>query len=111
MLDKKQVIEKMRERGFTEMSRQMKNTYDIVAIFFITEPTYRKRTGTIQTPSIGCNVNLEKETFEFKYIVPNSINCLCSPECGSLFNDDHFDNLCFKFEEQASILYRYFGRN
>ena len=59
MLDEKQVIEKMRERGFSETMRSVKNVYDPVTITFCT----MRLDGT----DISCTVNLEKETFLFVY--------------------------------------------
>lgn len=110
MLDKDKVIEKMSERGFSVMSYSMKDSHIIEAIYFVSEPILRKNSSRIHTPSIGCNVHLEKEEFELMYAVPCSINVLRTPKCGSLMSDNHFDKLCSKFEEQAHILYRYFGR-
>lgn len=110
MLDKDKVIEKMSERGFSVMSYSMKHNNIIEAIYFVSEPVLRDNSSRIHTPSIGCNVHLESEEFELMYAVPTSINVLRTPKCGSLMNDDHFNRLCAKFEEQAQILYRYFGR-
>lgn len=103
MLNKDQVKQKMLERGFSEVSRGMRNTTETVSIFFATEITE-------DNPSIGCDVDLERETFEFMYIVPCSINSLRSSECGSFMNDEHFDKIRSKFEDHASVLYRYFRK-
>ena len=104
MLDKDKVIEKMSERGFTVMSYSMINTHTVEAIFFTTDP--------LQSPSFGCNVYLESEEFEFMYAVPCSINVLrTASKCGSLMNDDHFNRLRSKFEEQVHVLHSYYGRD
>lgn len=106
MLDKDQLIEKMSERGFTVMSYSMKDTHIIEAIYFISEPLLQAN-----TPSIGCNVHLEREEFELMYAVPASINVLRTPKCGSIMSDKHFDKIYGKFETQAGVLYKYFGSN
>lgn len=110
MLDANQVIEKMSERGFTQMSRGMRGN-ETISIYFVSEPTLRTNGQDIHIPSIGCNVFLETEEFELMYAVPQSINVLrTANKCGSFMNDKHFDNLCGKLENQAGVLYRAFGR-
>ena len=97
MLDVNQVIEKMHERGFSESMRSVKNGYEPVSIVFCTT----RLDGT----DISCTVYLEKETFEFAWHVPNSINKLSTPNCGSFFNDDHFHKLYRKMLKHVRILY------
>lgn len=97
MLDKDKVIDKMRERGFTESMRSVKNGYEPVSITFCT----MRLDGT----DISCTVHLEEETFEFAWCVPQSINKLSTPHCGSFFNDDHFHKLYRKILKHARILY------
>lgn len=98
MLDAKQVTEKMRERGFTETMRSVKNVYEPISIAF----SPMRLDGT----DISCTVNLEKETFSFSWCVPYSINTLSTPECGSFFNDEHFHKLYEKMFKHVNILYR-----
>ena len=97
MLDEKQVIEKMRERGFSETMRSVRNRYDPIAITFCT----MRLDGT----DISCTVNLEEETFSFIWCVPYSINKLSCGECGSFFNDEHFHKLYRKMLKHVRILY------
>ena len=97
MLDEKQVIEKMRERGFSESMRSVKNGYEPISITFCT----MRLDGT----DISCTVNLEKETFSFAWCVPYSVNKLSCGECGSFFNDEHFHRLYNKILKHAQILY------
>lgn len=61
MLDEKQAIEKMHERGFSETMRSVRNRYDPIAITFCT----MRLDGT----DISCTVNLEEETFSFVWSV------------------------------------------
>lgn len=97
MLDATQVIEKMRERGFTESMRSVRNVYEPISITFCT----MRLDGT----DISCTVNLEEETFSFVWCVPYSINKLSTPDCGSFFNDDHFHKLYRKMFKHVRILY------
>ena len=96
MLDEKQVIEKMRERGFSETMRSVKNGYDPVTITFCT----MRLDGT----DISCTVHLENETFSFLWCVPYSTNKLSCGECGSFFNDEHFHKLYRKMLKHVRIL-------
>ena len=97
MLDEKQVIEKMRERGFSETMRSVKNGYDPVTITFCTM--------RLDDTDIACTVNLVDETFRFDWCVPHSINRLTTPDCGSLFNDEHFHKLYRKMLKHVRILH------
>lgn len=97
MLDEKQVIEKMRERGFSETMRSVKNRYEPIAITFCTM--------YLDGTDISCTVNLEKETFSFLWCVPGSINKLSCGECGSFFDDKHFHRLYRKMLKHVRILY------
>ena len=96
MLDEKQVIEKMRERGFSETMRSVKNGYNPVTITFCTM--------RLDSTDIACTVNLVDETFRFDWCVPHSINRLTTPDCGSLFNDEHFHRLYRKMLKHVRIL-------
>jgi len=109
MLDKDKVIEKMSECDFTVASYSMGPNDTIKAIHFQSEPFIRR--GKVLIPSFGCNIYLEEDEFEFKYIVPGSINILCTPKCSSFesMNGDHFKRIYVKFEDQVRILYRAFG--
>ena len=97
MLDAKQVIEKMNERGFSESMRSVKNGHEPITITFCT----MRLDGT----DISCTVHLEEETFKLEWCVPYSINRLSTPNCGSLFNDKHFHGIYRKMLKQVRILY------
>ena len=97
MLDTKQVIEKMTERGFYESMRSVKNGHEPITITFCTN----RLDGT----DIACTVHLDKETFKFEWCVPYSINKLSTPDCGSLFNDKHFHQLYRKMLKHVRILH------
>ena len=97
MLDANQVIEKMRERGFSESMRSVKNGYEPVTITFCTMKLDGK--------DMACTVHLEKETFKLEWCVPYSINKLSTPECGSFFNDEHFHKIFRKMYKHIRILH------
>ena len=97
MLDEKQIIEKMRERGFSETVRSVKNGYDPVTITFCTM--------RLDGKDIACTVDLEEEKFSFTWCVPYSINKLSCDKCGSFFDDEHFRKLYHQILKHARILY------
>lgn len=100
MVDKAVIIKKMKQRGFTESVRGM--TGDSVnTITFIIE--------NAKKAPIFCTVTLANEHFQFYYVVPRSANQLQSPDCGSVMDDNHFDMIYSKLEEQAAVLNRYFS--
>lgn len=96
MLDAEKVAQKMRERGFTESMRSVDGNRDAITITFAT----MRLDGT----DIACTVNLADESFNFVWCVPHSINKLSTPNCGSLFDDDHFNRLHDDMHRQAVIL-------
>ena len=97
MLDEKQVIKKMKERGFLNIIYFVKNGYDLTSITF--------STVDLNDVIISCTVDLIQETFAFAWCVPYSINKLSTPNCGSFFNDEHFNKLYKKMLKHARILY------
>lgn len=97
MLDATKVIEKMRERGFSECMRSVRNGSEPISISFST----MRLDGT----DVNCTVNLEQETFNFGWCVPYSINKLSTPDCGSFFDDKHFRTLYRKMLKHVRILY------
>lgn len=97
MLDAKQVIEKMDERGFTETMRSVKDGYTPVTITFMT----MRLDGT----DISCMVNLEEETFEFGWCVPCSINRLSTPPCSPVLDDNQFHRIYRKILKHVRLLY------
>lgn len=97
MLDVTKVIDKMKERGFTECMRSVRNGSEPISISFST----MNMNGT----DINCTVDLEKETFHFIWAVPSSVNKLSTSDCGSFFNDQHFHKLYRKMLKHVRILY------
>lgn len=97
MLDAKQVIQKMKERGFTVTMHSVRNGNEPISITF----SPMRLDGT----DVSCNVNLKEETFSFIWCVPYSINKLSTPNCGSFFNDEHFHRMYEKIFKHAKILY------
>ena len=97
MLDEKQVIEKMSDRGFYETVRSVKNGYEPISITFCTE--------RLDGKDIACTVDLEEEKFSFIWCVPYSINKLSCDKCGSFFDDEHFRKLYRQILKHARILY------
>ena len=102
MLNKKEIEEKMQERGFTSYA-VINNTQ----IQFISAHMYDYKIEVSkreQMPVINVVVNLETEEFYCLYNVPSSINMLKTPICGSVMNDKHFDRIVSKFELHAKRL-------
>lgn len=97
MLDAKQVIEKMKERGFTETMRSVRNEYIPITITF----SPMKLDGT----DVLCTVNLDEETFQFFWAVPQSICTLQCPSCSAFFDDNHFSRIYRKMNIYAKILH------
>ncbi len=90
----------MKQRGFTESVRSIKGD-SVNTITFIIE--------NAKKASVFCTVTLANEHFKFNYIVPKSKNQLQSPDCGAVMNENYFDMIYSKFEEQAAVLNRYFS--
>lgn len=96
MLNKKEVENIMYNRGFYEQM-SCKNSNQVTSMTF--------NTMRLDDTNIACTVNLIKETFRFDWCVPHSINRLTTPDCGSLFDDAHFNNIYEKIKQQSRILY------
>lgn len=97
MVSEETIVKKMKQRGFTESARGM-NGDSVNTITFIIENTRKA--------PVFCTVTLANEHFQFNYVVPRSMNQLQSPDCGSVMNDNHFDMIYSKFEEQAAALHK-----
>lgn len=97
MLDSKQVIKKMQERGFTESMRSVRNGYEPVTITFST----MRLDGT----DISCTVNLDTGSFSFLWCIPSSINRIVTPECSPFDDDEHFHKIYRKMFKHVRILY------
>lgn len=104
-LKKDELIAKMKERGFDMYS------YGSKTIHFLTTPVSVSDLTSQQIhrlpPAIDVIVNLEKEEFECAYNIPESINSLRTPSCGSVMDDKHFDHIVSKFESQAWWMKRF----
>src|SRR5690606_37488287 len=105
---KKEVVNKMEERGFTEYSTIGKTKIHFVSshmydVFYNekTRPRARER-----VPIINIIVDLEKDEFQCIYNIKESINTLSTPFCGSVLNDEHFDRIVGKFESHAKWMER-----
>lgn len=106
MLNKEEVIEKMKDRGFVVYSSMGKTKIQFISdhmydVFYEEKIPLRKR-----IPIINIIVDLENDEFLCIYNVKGSINTLNTPSCGSVLNDDHFDNIVSRFETQAKWLER-----
>lgn len=95
MLDKQKVKEVMSNRGFYVQMLCNQGDHAISITF---------NTMKMDGADIACTVNLVDETFKFEWCVPHSINRLVTPDCGSLFNDEHFHKLYRKMLKHARIL-------
>jgi hypothetical protein len=108
MLDKQEVENKMKERGFTAYCY-----VGLTKIQFVSSHMYdmnyeEKTPPRKRMPIINIIVDLKKEEFQCIYNIKQSINTLNTPTCGSVLNDDHFDNIVCKFETQAKWLEKIF---
>lgn len=106
MLNKELIRDKMKERGFITYA-----TIGDSKIQFISEHMYNihyeENTPVRQRkPVINIIVDLEKEEFQCIYNINKSIDSLTSPYCGSVLNDNHFDNIVSRFESEAKWLSR-----
>ena len=96
MLDRKEVEKVMSNRGFY-IQMYYRQDGQVTSITC--------NTMKCDGMDIACIINLEKETFRFEWCVPCSISRLVTPDCGSLFNDTHFDRLYKTIRQQARVLY------
>ena len=91
MFDRKYILEKMSERGFTYSYENGDKSY----VF-----------GSVTRPFYFCTVTSDGH-FQFQYTRLDSVNILQSPMCGSFDNDKHFESLRRKFEREATVLDTY----
>lgn len=106
MLDKQQVEDKMKERGFTPYSYIEKTKIQFVSSHMYDMYYKEKTPPRKRIPVINVIVNLETEEFQCIYCIPGSINTLNTPTCGSVMDDEHFNRIVGKFETQAKWLER-----
>lgn len=104
----KNIIEKMKERGFSKIFETRNGNDDTVSISFVYEPK-EEDNKKLRFPIPMYNVTVWVDTleFQFMYAVPTSINKLMSPKCSSFMNDEHFDRLALKFERDIAVLNKY----
>lgn len=100
------IIEKMKERGYSfafEIRDGNNNTLSVV-FSYLNDNNSKER---FPIPTYNVTVYPRSEEFEMSYHSDNSLNILCTPKCGSFFNDEHFDRIAIKFEHDAAILNKY----
>lgn len=108
-MTRNEVLEIMRDYGFT-LNMEAKKGDDTVTYYFLSEPVYHKRRkDIIIIPSFSCAVIPETKEFQFTYAVPRSVNKLESGKCSPFTNNEHFFNICAKFESGVQVLYRAFN--
>lgn len=107
-MNKEQIIEKMKERGYTRMMESRNSKDETVSITFMNE-TLSIVNGNLSGPLYSVEVWVEDGEFQFMYSIRTSINKLVSPRCGSFMNDEHFARLAVKFEKEVKVLYEHFG--
>lgn len=105
-LDRDTSVSMMKERNFSLSMISNGSNGEAVTMYFITEPTELK--GKVISPAFGCEVRLEDAGFRFIYAVPKSINKLETPWCSPVTNEDHFYNICVRFETAAAVLMKEF---
>lgn len=96
MLDAKQVIAKMNERGFSESMRMVSGTTTTCITF---------ATMRLDGTDISCTVNLEEETFAFMWCIPCSINRISTPPCSPVLDDNQFNRIYRKIFKHVRLLY------
>jgi len=107
MLNKQEVIDKMKERGFTIYANIGKTKIQFISSHMY-DIHYKENTSLRdRIPIINIIVELEYDEFQCIYNINESINTLNTGICGSILNDKHFDNIVCKFESHAKILERY----
>lgn len=104
MLERNLIEKKMNERGFTLYSSENNIFLTFVSSHMYDSSYIEKTPKRKQMPIINIIVNLEKDEFKCNYNIDKSINSLNSPWCGSILNDEHFDNIVGIFESQAKWL-------
>lgn len=108
-MDAKTIKSIMNDRDFSLAMESRDNNNKVISYYFVSEPVYHRRhKDVIMIPTYGCTVYQDSGDFQFTYAVPKSINKLETPKCGSLENEDHFYNICAKFESAVQALYQAF---
>ena len=110
-MTKQEVIDIMKERGYTFSMESRNGKGEIIGLYFLSEPVLSKRRNDdkVLIPSYNCTVYPNSDEFQMTYAVSKSINTLQSPKCGSFTNEDHFNRIGAKFESAVEVLYRAFG--
>lgn len=110
-MDKQSIKDKMHEYGFTFNLESRNGKGETTALYFMAEPRYYNRhKDRIMVPSYNCTIYPETDEFEFTYNVPGSINTLSTPKCSPFRKEDHFNNICVKFESAVQVLHMGFGQ-
>lgn len=105
-MDERKIIEKMEERGFFKTYSTQDGKGNLKSMAFLYVVDEKKNEKRFPIPPYICSVD-DQEQFEFSYCVPGSVNVLKMGKASDFWNDDHFDRLASKFEQQAAILKKY----
>ena len=89
--------ELMNKRGYTTISMRSGNRSSMTLI--------PKDTDNIL---FSVTIYVDSEEFMLQYTVPQSINTLSTPKCGSVRNEEHFNRIVDKFKSQVEILHNEF---
>ena len=104
------IMDIMKEREFIFTMEARDGKGKTIAYYFLSKCEYhRHHKDQIVIPPYNCIVYPESGEFKFAYAVPKSINVLETPKCGSFENNDHFYNICTKFDNSVRVLYQAFG--
>lgn len=106
MLDRYEVVNKMRERGFTEYANIGKTKIQFISAHMYDFNYEEKTPRHKRMPIINVIVDLEKNEFSGIYNVDKSTNTLNTSTCSPVMNDEHFDRIIGTFEMQAKWLER-----
>lgn len=105
-MDEKRITEKMKERGFLTSCSIRDGKGILKSMEFCYEADEAENEKRFPVPSYICTID-DQERFEFSYIVPGFVNVLKMGKASNFWDDDHFDRLASKFEQQAAILKKY----
>lgn len=101
-----EICELMEKRGYTRVATSIDySTNEVISILFnniVTENSKER----FPVPCYSVEVFLNG-CFKMTYMLNSSIIKLCTPECGSVELDDHFNRIAIKFEQACAILSKY----
>lgn len=107
-MERQQILDIMRERGF-EFNMESQSNGKTQSLYFLSKPVYHRRhKDRIIIPAFCCEVTVKGE-FRLSYAIPKSINRLECGMCSPLSNEEHFFNICIRFQSSVQVLYEAFG--